>query len=227
MRSNASTPTASTSRACPRPADVTPGRGFGEPDYGSSGDPSPRRSPSSRGNSSPSNYGDDYDGGSSGGGGGGDAAIQTLFWVIMIAAAVFLLFALISRARRAAPSGLVPNESQAEEAEGPSAAELAIPRSAAQRLADAGNYGDAVHTLLLETLALLSARVPGGLAKALTSREILARVPLPSGGREPLQALVAQVESTLFAGREPSAGDWEAAEAEFERFTQACARGRA
>lgn len=188
-----------------------------------------RRAPSNRGESAGRNRGRYEEGGSSSGSAGdssSSAALESLFWVIVIAGGLFLLALFLSRFRRREPKALSP-AAATPEAVAPSAEELAAPRSAAQKLADAGRYDEAIHSLLLNTLGLLSARVPGGLPPALTSREILQGVTLPEGGRDALEALVAQVESALFAGRAPAEGDWDAAEAHFAAFTEACSRSRA
>ena len=64
-----------------------------------------------------------------------------------------------------------------------------------------GRFAEAIHALLLETLAALSRAAR--LAPSLTSREIVARVPLPARAREALAGLVAAVERLALRRRGP------------------------
>jgi hypothetical protein len=82
----------------------------------------------------------------------------------------------------------------AEAAPAPLQVELEGP----ERLAAAGRWAEAIHALLLETLAALSRAAR--LAPSYTSREILERVRLPLPAREALEALVLAVEISRFGG---------------------------
>jgi hypothetical protein len=93
---------------------------------------------------------------------------------------------------------------------------VAIPIASAEALAADGRYADAIHALLLDTLAALSraARLPA----SLTSREIVARVPLAPGARDALAGLVTAVEVSWFGGVTPSRADYLTCLARFHAF---------
>lgn len=96
------------------------------------------------------------------------------------------------------------------------AAPVDIPLAQARALAAAGRFAEAIHALLLETLAALSRA--SRLAPSLTSREILARVTLPARAREALGALVLAVEISRFGGTEAGEADYRACLDRFETF---------
>ncbi|HYD39842.1 MAG TPA: DUF4129 domain-containing protein [Anaeromyxobacter sp.] len=77
-------------------------------------------------------------------------------------------------------------------------APLQVELEGPERLAAAGRWAEAIHALLLETLAALSRAAR--LAPSYTSREILERVRLPLPAREALEALVLAVEISRFGG---------------------------
>jgi hypothetical protein len=97
-------------------------------------------------------------------------------------------------------------------------APVAIPIASAEALAAAGCYREAIHALLLETLAALSRAAR--LAPSLTSREIVGRVPLPPRAREALEGLVDAVEITYFGGEEPAEPDYRACLGRFHLFLE-------
>lgn len=96
-------------------------------------------------------------------------------------------------------------------------------RTAAERLADAGHHDQAIHVLLLETLAQLAGRLPGGMHASWTSREILDRITLPDPAREALTGLVVSVETSLFGHARPGAAEFAASADAFEAFRSAMA----
>ena len=102
-------------------------------------------------------------------------------------------------------------------------APLEVPLESAQRLAAAGRFAEAIHLLLLETLAALSRAAR--LAPSLTSREIAARVPLPARAREALAGLVAAVEISRFGGAPAGERDYRACLARFHAFLETTRRG--
>jgi len=127
-------------------------------------------------------------------------------------AAVLLSLAAVWLVRR-----LRPGPSDAElAADGASGRPIDIPVVEARALAAAGRFGEAIHALLLETLEALSRA--SRLAPSLTSREILARVPLPERAREALGALVLAVELSRFGGARPGEADYRACLERFETF---------
>jgi len=126
-------------------------------------------------------------------------------------AAVLLSLAAVWLWRR-----LRPAPSDAAVAGDTATAPAEIPVAEARALAAAGRFGEAIHALLLETLAALSRA--SRLAPSLTSREILARVPLPARAREALSALVLAVELSRFGGARPGEADYRACLERFETF---------
>lgn len=91
----------------------------------------------------------------------------------------------------------------------------------ADELARAGNYAEAIHTLLLRTLIELVRATRTRVPASLTSREILERVPLVPAARAALYQLVSTVEVTYFGDDVPSAADYDRCRHEFQAFAQA------
>lgn len=98
---------------------------------------------------------------------------------------------------------------------------LERPVGDADELARAGKYAEAIHTLLLRTLIELVRATRTRVPAALTSREILARVPLVPPARTALDALVGAVEVTYFGDDVPGPEDYLRCRAEFQRFADA------
>jgi hypothetical protein len=98
-----------------------------------------------------------------------------------------------------------------------------IPVAGAEALAGQGRFGEAIHALLLETLQALSRaeRLP----RSYTSREVLARVPLPAGARAALEGLVGAVEVSWFGGDVPGEADYRGCLARFHAFREAYRSG--
>ncbi len=96
----------------------------------------------------------------------------------------------------------------------------------ADELAARGNFVEAMHTLLLQSLAYIRERLNEQFADSLTSREILARAPLPPEGRASLRDIVSRVEWTYFGEREATRSDYEACRASFSALAEALRGGR-
>lgn len=125
---------------------------------------------------------------------------------------------------------LAPGARDVEAAEAEAAAPVAIPIASAEALAAEGRWGEAIHALLLETLEALSRAAR--LAPSLTSREIVAGVPLPARAREALGGLVLAVEVSRFGGAAAGEDDYRACLGRFHAFLEtyrsaALPRGRA
>jgi hypothetical protein len=100
---------------------------------------------------------------------------------------------------------------------------LEVPLESAERLAAAGRFAEAIHVLLLETLAALSRAAQ--LAPSLTSREIVAGVPLPTRARDALVGLVLAVEISRFGGAPAGERDYRACLDRFHAFLETYRRG--
>lgn len=95
------------------------------------------------------------------------------------------------------------------------------PLGDADELARRGEFAEAIHTLLLRTLQELVRSAAVKVAPAMTSREILARVPLLADAREALAGLITAVEITYFGDEPANAADYERCRQQFHVFAQA------
>lgn len=78
----------------------------------------------------------------------------------------------------------------------------------ADRLAAAGQYGEAAHLLLRRSVGQIGEVRPGRLSPASTSREIGALRDLPERARHAFTTIAEIVERSLFALRSAAEGDW-------------------
>jgi Domain of unknown function (DUF4129) len=109
------------------------------------------------------------------------------------------------RARRLARAAIASHGADPRPAAAP-----AVPRAPPpdhEALAARGEYGEAVHAILVLALAAIG-RAGSGLPPAWTSREILAAIKLVEGPREAFAALVRAVEVTRFGGMPATEGDY-------------------
>ena len=97
----------------------------------------------------------------------------------------------------------------------------------ADDLASRGHYGEAMHVLLLKSLAEIRLRLGTSFAVSLTSREILRKVSLPQAGTGALGAIVQSVEQTYFGGRPAGREDYLGCRQEFETLRRSLAAGAA
>ncbi|WP_199084808.1 hypothetical protein [Bosea sp. ASV33] len=97
----------------------------------------------------------------------------------------------------------------------------------ADDLASRGQYGEAMHVLLLKSLAEIRLRLGTSFAVSLTSREILRKVSLPQAGTGALGAIVQSVEQTYFGGRSAGREDYLGCRQEFEVLKRSLAMGPA
>jgi hypothetical protein len=157
---------------------------------------------------------------------GGVATV--LLWGLVIVAVILLLVFLVRQA-----SGMTgedePVKTAADDAEDPGrlAAVIERPRDDADQLAHEGRFAEAMHTLLLRTLHELASQNLVRVMPAMTSREVLARVPLLGDARTALAGLVTAVEVTWFGDDVPGAGDYARCRQQFEVFAAAYRRGAA
>jgi hypothetical protein len=93
----------------------------------------------------------------------------------------------------------------------------------ADDLAQQGRFVDAMHTLLLQSLADIRRRLGIEFADSLTSREILRGTRLPPQGRALLREIVASVEWTYFGGYPAALADYNACRKSFEDLRHALA----
>ena len=111
---------------------------------------------------------------------------------------------------------------------GKSSVDLAViqrPLGDAEELAARGEYTEAIHMLLLRTLQELVRSAAVRVSPAMTSREILARVPLLADAREALAGLITAVEITHFGGDQATLDDYVRCRAQFQKFATAFRAG--
>jgi hypothetical protein len=146
-------------------------------------------------------------------------AMRMLVYGVIAVAVVMILMWLVRDLKRGSePGALAGDEVPEPEVD---QGVLQRPIGDADELARAGRYAEAIHTLLLRTLIELVRATRTRVPAALTSREILARVPLVPAARAALDALVAAVEVTHFGDEVPGPADYERCRGEFQRFADA------
>ena len=143
---------------------------------------------------------------------GGAAAL--LFKAVLVCVLTALLLALLGRLLAGRRRAEQPVATAAPAAARVRGAGGGLDLEAADRLAAAGHYGEAVHLLLLVAIGRLSERAARPPAASRTSRELVRLLPLEGAARDAFAAVVALVERTLFGGRVAAAGDFQAARAQ-------------
>lgn len=157
---------------------------------------------------------DSSDGGGFSGAGWAQALSVVLLGVVGVLALVSLARAISGR-RRAVLAPL-------KVATGPVAPRLEdVPLEEFEALAAAGRFDEAVHLLLLRSMAAV-ARTVEALPISLTSREVLARARLPAGAAAELGGIVDAVETSRFGGRPVGRGGFEACRERYRRFASLC-----
>ncbi|HUQ02664.1 MAG TPA: DUF4129 domain-containing protein [Kofleriaceae bacterium] len=152
-------------------------------------------------------------------GSGISAVMRVIVYGVLIVAFVMILMWVARDLRRGS------DQEQLEGEELPQATidqdVIERPIGDADELARAGRYAEAIHTLLLRTLVELVRATRTRVPASLTSREILARVPLVPEARAALYQLVSTVEVTYFGDEVPGAADYDRCRHDFQAFAQA------
>ncbi len=86
----------------------------------------------------------------------------------------------------------------------------------ADSLAEQGDYAQAIHVLLLQTLEELRLRSGAGFAASLTSRELLHGLELPPDQRRLFREIIERVEVSWFGPHEPDGEEYAACRRDFE-----------
>ncbi len=147
--------------------------------------------------------------------------LNLLLWGLLVVGSVLVAFWLSSELVR---YGGADAALAADDPEGAAPVDLAVierPLGDAEELAARGDYADAIHTLLLRTLVELVRSSAVRVGPALTSREILARVPLQADAREALAGLITAVEVTHFGDDVATVADYHRCRDQFQRFATA------
>jgi hypothetical protein len=149
-----------------------------------------------------------------------------LLWGVVIVGIALLVFWLGSELMRY--GGDDKQLATTDDEAGKSSVDLAViqrPLGDAEELAARGEYTEAIHTLLLRTLQELVRSAAVRVSPAMTSREILARVPLLADAREALAGLITAVEVTHFGGDRATLDDYQRCLAQFQKFATAFRAG--
>jgi uncharacterized protein DUF4129 len=151
--------------------------------------------------------------------------LKLLFYLVVAAGLVGLVVAATRSflGRRQRDEASEPDRT-AESALAGAAVEVDLKKVRA--LADRGDFGDAIHLLLLLTFQSLCDLAGTELRPAWTSREILREIPLPEAAQQALRSLVTAVELSHFGGVEPTRADFELALNRFESFVATLRNGR-
>lgn len=91
----------------------------------------------------------------------------------------------------------------------------------ADDLARQGSYAEAMHVLLLQSVAELRLRLDVTFAVSMTSREILRKVGLSPAGQEAFSDIILRVEISWFGSHQPGPQDYQACRRSFETLTRA------
>ena len=137
------------------------------------------------------------------------AGAGDLFWIV----AVVILAVLAVVGVQAVRTRGRPRLPRTASASAPEIAAVPLPAAIledADALAAAGQYGAAVHALLLRGVGVIQGRFPGALGPAHTSRDIAALAVLPPALRDAFSGIAARVEQAVFAQVPLGAGDWDA-----------------
>jgi len=142
-----------------------------------------------------------------------------LFWVLIGVIAALILYLVARWLSRLEGRTRVEPEAEADIATWrPEEKAARALLAEADAMAEAGNFGEALHLLLQRGLEDIVRRRPRLLRPALTSREIAALEALPRLVRSTFATMAAAVERSLFAGRTIGRATWEEARAAYTEF---------
>ncbi|HVV84313.1 MAG TPA: DUF4129 domain-containing protein [Kofleriaceae bacterium] len=147
-----------------------------------------------------------------------------LLWGLVIAASLVMAMAIYRQVSDYTSDEPLPDTPRTA-TDAQLAAVVERPRDDADELAAEGRFADAIHTLLLRTLHELASQNLVRVTRAMTSREILARVSLLGEAREALAGLIVAVEQTWFGDDVPQLADYQRCRAQFDLFAAAYRRG--
>jgi len=150
--------------------------------------------------------------------------LKIVFWAGVALGAAFILWLIVRdlpfarRLRRRKPA----DPAQADWRPDAGAAHALL--AEADRLAQAGRFGDAIHLLLFRSIEDIGAKRPEAVRAALTSRDILDDAPLSDAGRAAFRLIADAVERSFFGGRPVERDDFDRCRRQYEAFALAEAR---
>lgn len=154
--------------------------------------------------------------------------LKVLMWIVFIAGGALGAFYLMNEAQlfsRWRKGGWQEAGESGDAAADETAGREGARREEYERLAARGEYAEAVHALLLRSIALIRDRGVA-LSSALTSREILRQAPLEDAEKDAFSTLVGVTEITHFGGRGATEADFLQCRDLFHRIARGSA-GRA
>ena len=145
-----------------------------------------------------------------------------LMWGMVIVMGVLIVFWVASEfSKYGGDAELAPADESTARMQAAAEAIIDRPLEDADELARRGRFAEAIHTLLLRTLQELVRSAAVRVAPAMTSREILARVPLLADARSALADLITAVEITHFGDEPANAADYDRCRQQFHVFALA------
>jgi len=154
--------------------------------------------------------------------GGASGLMAMVMWGIIIVIAALLVFWVVSELFKRGDEQLAPAPGESQMRMQAAVDQIIDrPLGDADELARRGEYAEAIHTLLLRTLQELVKSAAVRVAPAMTSREILSRVPLLADARDALAGLITAVEITHFGDEPANAADYERCRQQFHVFATA------
>jgi hypothetical protein len=145
-------------------------------------------------------------------------AAPVLFWAALAALAVVALIALWPASDGPGPALDAPPAPGAPRPPPGPGARPSLTK--VDERARAGDFGGAIHQLLLCALDELGSRASSARAPSLTAREVLDRARPTESARPALAMIVAEAERVHFGGRAAGKADYERCLAEFRRFQE-------
>jgi len=148
-----------------------------------------------------------------------------LLWTLALAGGVLLVMYLLNALmqlvqRRRGETGPVSKPAPPGEAAPADRPRPATPLDDADRLAQQGNFGEAVHLLLFRALDTLRRRLDAAPWPSLTNREILRRAALQEGAKSALAMIVDLAELSHFGGRALDEAQYRSCRESFRRLAE-------
>lgn len=155
------------------------------------------------------------------------------FWVRVVLISAIIVIALIiilnfkafrwsdSRARKLARKKEIAIDAEA------TAVRMEKAQLEADELARQGDFAEAMHALLLQSVNELRGRLRVSIGVSLTSREILQRIGLPAEGRNVFADIIRRVEISYFGSYQPGAADYTACRVSYDTLTDILRKGGA
>lgn len=146
---------------------------------------------------------------------------RTVLIVALIAIAVIIVFSLRDNLWSASRARRLKQDAPGEAALASVAARVDKAQIEADDLARQGDFAEAMHILLLQSVGELRRRLDVSIAESLTSREILYRIGLEPSERTIFADIIQRVEISYFGGHLPGEDDYLACRRNFETLSAA------